>query len=227
VKVRRGMVLLLALGAGWALRLAGATSNTVGVVRVSLEPGKAVALADAFVPLPPASAVSLTTRLGAQAVAGDLLHVWTGRSFNTYSWSGAAWLILGTTTAAPETRLSGTAGAGCLLTREATGNGTAVFSGEVPAAAVETVSLPATGWSLVSCPYPVDLRLPDLTAAGAHAGDQAKLWDVATQTWQTYEYAGGAWSGLADAAAAVVPACTAFLYYSAGEGGTALTFRRP
>lgn len=220
-------LLTAALMAGTACCHAGAASNPVGFVRVSLEPARTVAVADPFESVPPAVATAGTVaRVGTLAAPGDLLHLWTGQAFNTYTWSGSAWSILGTLSPLPEARLRDSAGAGCLVTRPTPGSGEIALVGKVATATSRTLTVAAASWALLGCPYPVDLRLEDLVTAGAGTGDQVMIWDVAAQAWQAYRYDAGTWSRAARASG-VVPAGAAFLYYNARESGTALTFRRP
>lgn len=222
-----GMTTVLTWIAAGGLAPAGPVSNTVGFVRVDMAAPTTVAVADPFVAPDSTTAVTSTAAtLAAQAVAGDRLHVWTGSSFNTYAWSGAVWEILGTAVAAPDSRLDGTARAGCLVTRSASGASTLVLRGSVSAAGTTTVTVAAQSWALLGCPYPVDLCLADLVAAGVGAGDAIRVWQVASQSWQVYRREAAAWS-TGEGSDVVVPAGTAFLYYNARSTEAVLTFQAP
>jgi len=214
------------------VRLAGSlaadtVSNTVGVLRVTAAQDVTVAVAR---PFGGDQGVfdedGLAQQLAGDGANSDRLHVWTGRHFNSYALSGGAWRILGTTTDVPAERLSGAAGAGFMVTRKASGQTEVLVFGDRPEDAVIDVTVPAASWALIGHPYPADMLLGTLTAAGAGNGDQVKIWDETNQEWSAHVKGTEGWSG-AGGDSAVIAAGRSFLFYNASTESRSLSFQRP
>ena len=129
-------------------------------------------------------------------VEGDAIYVWnqTTQSYDFYSW------LNGPVDENWETTIAGWADAGGMRTvatlkigqavfmrKASAGATTVVFSGEVKSALVTTV--PSAAWAQVSLPYPVDTALNDsISWTGFSEGDMVYLWNVSTQSYDSYSW---------------------------------------
>jgi len=215
-----------ALLAGWGSPCwADTVSTAVGFVRQTVPEGRTVSVSG---PFETAADVLVAGGVGAQlagtGAAGDRLHVWLGKHFNSYTLSSGTWKLHETLTTAPETRLDHVPGPGYMLTRHSPGETTVLFHGEVAAETVVDIDVGPASWQLIGCPLPQDITLATLHDTGARSGDRVKLWDVAGQTWREYVKATGVWFG-AGGEDTIIPAGTAFFFYNSGEAVRTLSFR--
>ncbi|MDP7395815.1 MAG: hypothetical protein QGF67_13960 [Lentisphaeria bacterium] len=205
-----------------ALAVAAETLSPVaGTVTASL-------VDDAVAPLscPFETTHTVASMLNGDANDGELLHVWTGNSFNVYQLTGGQWRIYGTQAAMPAGRIAiDEHGAAWMRSRSGNGTTTVQLYGGVPEDDSIGILAPPQSWQLLAYPWPVAVTLNSLAWTGAADGDQVKIWDAAAADWETYDRVGGAWQGnLADP---VIEPATAFLYYNSGTASATLTFDRP
>ncbi|OGV68374.1 MAG: hypothetical protein A3K19_28025 [Lentisphaerae bacterium RIFOXYB12_FULL_65_16] len=225
---RTATLLMAVLGFGVTFAVCPARAETVsaavGWVRVGVTGPVTVAVSSPFLSAGETQQTNgIASQLAADGTVGDRLHVWTGQSFNSYTLADGAWRIYGTDAVIPETRMSDSPGNGCLLTRATSGATQVRVWGEVRGESELPVDIPAGAWRLIGYPYPADVTLATLTAAGAEAGDEVKLWDNAARAWALHVLADGSWSG-GDAIA--IPAGTSFLFHNASSATKTLVFQR-
>lgn len=202
-------------------------SGTVGVLRFTTRSTSAIAVASPFTndqgELDPRET---STQLAGGSASGDLLHLWVGTHFNTYALAAEEWRIRATDTALPDTRLTVAAQSGFLLTRNSVGDGRVSVWGNVRGDESFRITVPADTWRTLGNPYPTELTLAGLVAAGATDGDQVKLWDTDSQTWDAYTLTSATWSGAESNPPVIVPGA-AFLFRGASGEEKTLTFTRP
>jgi len=160
---------------------------------------------------------------------GDLIHLWLGKHFVTYEFSGqtGSWHILESVFRMPDDRLQHVLSDGYMLTRKATGTARLNYTGTAPQESSVTVSIAARDWRLIGAPFPGALDAEVLVNAGAQPGDKVKAWDHAESAWKTCTLTENGWEmdGIPDEL--TIGLAEAFLYYNGSSDTRTLTFTRP
>jgi len=201
----------------------GSSSATVGAQLRELLVDQTISICSPFDDgLNTAHAQGISPQLARDGADGDWWHVWTGTHFNRYSQSGNGWLIDGTNTSLPTTRLNGDTGAGYMLTAK-TAPQSKVLAGAVLADATVSRTVPAESWQMLGTPYPEQRLLAAAFSSGPTEGDRVRLWNFSAQDWEEITFVAGAWS----VPSQPVPVGEALLFYNSSASAKTLVFSHP
>ena len=227
-KLFTSIVTAVIVGKGYVTRADTFTTNIIGYIRINVEENRSATAANPFLDdKEPFETEGLAQTLAANGMNGDLLHVWTGRNFNSYVLEDGTWKIVGTDATIPTNRLNRDFGKnGTMITRKSVGTTTIEFIGTVPRHGEVGIQVVSGKWTMIAYPFATDIKLNEVDWDGADDGDRIRVWNTTNNSWRVFEHKNNVWigDGVFDL---VVPAASSFLYFNSSMLSKTLRFLCP